>query len=89
MPVVGARTFTIRVQDRNKGTGIDILSELRERGCISLRELSDRTGTPVDEVRREARMLAGDAVCDSEVCCLNREIYSRFVNKMRKLRDRT
>jgi len=83
MPVIASRTFTIRVNDDNT---VDLLTELKEKGCIQLQEASERISKPIEEVKRVVRALVGEVVCDSEVCCVNRDTYREFVEKMKRLR---
>jgi len=83
MPVVAHQTFNIRA---NQDLTIDIIPMLKKHGCIILESVSKDKKVSKDDLRHAVEVLGSEVICDSEICCIDKSSYFRFVNKIKKMR---
>lgn len=87
MPIVAEARFQINAKDDDT-IEIQILEELREKGCIDLQYSARQAGTSVFELKKFVSKLVGEDIieCTDESCCVKTGSLSSLVEKLNQLR---
>lgn len=86
MPVIANGLINIDI----RSTGIEILKEIKDCGCLKIDTIVKRSGNSKDEVRKALAALVGEGsiTCDNkmEICCSDLKKLEEFSKKLDALK---